>query len=209
MKKIFLKWWISRNKASNLFALVRGVFFFNGQVFVTPRMKLFNAGKLVVESGGKLFAGLFSNQLGMHPGSKGVIRINKGGFFNVRGNVRLAESCRVYVSGNLLIGDNTFINPNTMILARNRVEIGSNCAISWDCQILDDDLHIINSSEPSAPIKIGNHVLVGSRSIILKGVSIGEGAIVASGSVVTRDIPANCLCGGVPAKVIKRNVKWI
>ena len=60
----------------------------------------------------------------------------------------------------------------------------------------------------SAPIHIGNHVWVGVRAIILKGVTIGDGAIIAAGSVVTRDVPANTLVGGVPAKIIKDNISW-
>jgi len=61
----------------------------------------------------------------------------------------------------------------------------------------------------AAPINIGNHVLVGNRAIIMKGVTIGDGAIIAAGAVVTKDVPPNCLAGGVPAKVIRENVAWI
>jgi acetyltransferase-like isoleucine patch superfamily enzyme len=58
------------------------------------------------------------------------------------------------------------------------------------------------------PVHIGNHVWIGMNVMILKGVTIGDGAIIAAGSVVNRDVPERCLAGGVPAKVIKENVQW-
>ena len=58
------------------------------------------------------------------------------------------------------------------------------------------------------PIVIGNHVWIGARAIILKGVIIGDGAIIAAGAVVTHDVPAYTLAGGVPAKVIREGVEW-
>lgn len=67
---------------------------------------------------------------------------------------------------------------------------------------------MINGSEPTRPIVIGNKVWIGTNVTVLKGVKIGDGCVIAAGSLVTKDIPANCLAGGVPAKVIKENVKW-
>ena len=58
------------------------------------------------------------------------------------------------------------------------------------------------------PIDIGNHVWIGSKANILKGIKIGEGAIVASGAVVTKDVPEHSLVAGDPAKVIRQNVEW-
>ena len=58
------------------------------------------------------------------------------------------------------------------------------------------------------PISIGNHVWIGINVTILKGVKIGDGAIIAAGAVVTRDVPERCLAAGVPARVIKNNVSW-
>lgn len=63
-------------------------------------------------------------------------------------------------------------------------------------------------AKKTKPVCIGNHVWIGQRAMILKGVSIGDGAIIAAGAVVTRDVPAGCLAAGVPAKVIRKNVEW-
>lgn len=106
------------------------------------------------------------------------------------------------------IGDNSYINQRTEIKCMSSVTIGDNTAIAWDCSIMDTDYHSINGQEISRPVKIGNHVWVGCKSVILKGVTISDGAIIAAGSVVTKDVPANCLVAGVPAKVIRRDVYW-
>ena len=76
--------------------------------------------------------------------------------------------------------------------------------------IRDSDNHTIvrDGYTPTAPIKIGNHVWIGVNCTILKGVTIGDGAIIAAGSVVTKDVPAHSLVGGVPAKVIRTDVEW-
>ena len=57
-------------------------------------------------------------------------------------------------------------------------------------------------------MNIGNHVWIGAKAMIMKGVNIGDGAIIAAGAVVTKDVPARCLVAGVPAKVIKTDIEW-
>lgn len=74
--------------------------------------------------------------------------------------------------------------------------------------IVDSDFHGIPPDaraepSPSQPVHIGNNVWLGSRVMVLKGVTIGDNAVVAAGGVVTKDVPANTLAGGVPAKVLR------
>jgi acetyltransferase-like isoleucine patch superfamily enzyme len=59
-----------------------------------------------------------------------------------------------------------------------------------------------------APIEIGRHVLVGRRSMVMKGVTIGDGAVIAAGAVVTRNVSARSLAAGIPARVIKQDIDW-
>ena len=110
------------------------------------------------------------------------------------------------------IGDNTYINPNSLIAVKSSVSIGKDCAISWNCQILDDDGHgiVINGQkkEQVAPIVIGDKVWIGSNCTIKKGVTIGGGSVIAGGSIVTKDVAEGVVVAGVPAKVVGQNVEW-
>ncbi|MCZ8519310.1 MULTISPECIES: acyltransferase [Paenibacillus] len=106
------------------------------------------------------------------------------------------------------IGDGTYINRRTEIMSKQRVSIGSHCAISWDVSIMDTDFHAIDGLPSTAPVQIGDRVWIGCKAIILKGVTIGDGAVVAAGAVVTKDVPAGCVVAGSPAKVVKQIREW-
>ena len=103
-----------------------------------------------------------------------------------------------------------FLNNNSKISCFEKITIGENVKISEDVLIRDSDNHTIirEGFKKTLPIAIVNHVWIGARAVILKGVTIGDGAVVAAGAVVTKDVPANTLVGGVPAKVIKENIAW-
>jgi acetyltransferase-like isoleucine patch superfamily enzyme len=79
-------------------------------------------------------------------------------------------------------------------------------------QVLDNDFHAITvdgTQQPSkASVVIGDRVWVGTRAVILKGVTIGDGAIVAAGAVVTKDVPPGAIVAGMPAKVVGRADSW-
>lgn len=123
----------------------------------------------------------------------------------------------IYYGGDIICFRNSklnlgsgFCNSNIKIRCTNSITIGNNVAISHDVTIMDSDAHNIDYDgyEMTKPIIIGNNVWIGSRVIILKGVRIGDGAIVAAGAVVTKDVPENSVVVGCPAKVIKNNIKW-
>jgi acetyltransferase-like isoleucine patch superfamily enzyme len=111
-------------------------------------------------------------------------------------------------SATLRIETGTYINSRTKIYSGNSITIGKNCAISFDVIIMDDDGHGFGSPPYSAPIVIEDDVWIGCRAMILKGVTIGKGSVVAAGAVVTKSCPPNSLIGGVPAKLIREGVSW-
>lgn len=116
---------------------------------------------------------------------------------------------RVVKNGHLIL-DGGFINEGVEITCASTIRIGQGCTIARDVIIRDYDGHTIElpNYEISKPIDIGKNVWIGNRAMILKGVTIGDGAIVAAGSIVTKDVPAASIVAGIPAKIIKNNVKW-
>jgi acetyltransferase-like isoleucine patch superfamily enzyme len=115
-----------------------------------------------------------------------------------------------YKDARISIGDHTFINYGLSISAYKQVDIGRHCWLGHYTLILDRNEHGVEEREvapPPAQVIIEDHVWIGSRAIILPGVRIGHHSVVGAGSVVTKEIPANCLAVGVPARVVRRFVR--
>lgn len=109
----------------------------------------------------------------------------------------------------LTIGDHVSLGTNTQIHCADRVTIGSDSLIAWDVIIMDHDYHKLDGDfVKKAPVILGERVWVGCRVIVTRGVTIGDGAVIAAGSVVTRDVPPASLVGGNPARVIREGVTW-
>ena len=108
---------------------------------------------------------------------------------------------------NITVGKNVFINACCHFQDHGGVVIGDGCQIGHNVVFATLDHGITPEDRRNtypAPIVLGKRVWVGSNSTITKGVTIGDNSIVAAGAVVTKDVPANCIVGGVPAKIIKR-----
>ena len=117
---------------------------------------------------------------------------------------------RVIEKGKLVFKGDGFINENVQITCGDRIEIGKGCFIGRDVVIRSYDAHEIKKEgyQVSAPIVIGDHVWIGQGATILKGVTVGEGGVIAAGAIVTKDVPAHSIVAGVPAKVVEENVEW-
>lgn len=143
----------------------------------------------------------------------GTLTIGRGNSFGYRQATRLG-------SGEILlqprspkaevqIGEANYFNNNVSIVANERVVMKDGCQVGDLVCIYDCDFHELNpatrnqSPGRTAPVTIGNNVWLGSRSLILKGVEIGDNSVIAPMSVVTRCIPSNSLAAGIPARVIR------
>lgn len=137
------------------------------------------------------------------------IKIMEGGSIDFRSHFIIYEGAYIYVGNNarLVLGSG-FVNENVRIVCSQYVEIGDEATIGPDVVIRDTDQHYISGKENKKPIVIGKHVWIGQGAVILKGVKIGEGSVIATKSVVTHDIPDHCLVAGNPARVIKENIFW-
>ena len=116
---------------------------------------------------------------------------------------------RVFKDGKLEM-DSGYINGYTQVVCAKSIKIGKDVAIAREVIIRDTDAHDVvgKPHEKVKPVVIGDHVWIGAKAMIMKGVTIGEGAIVAAGAVVTKDVPPKTIVAGVPARVIKENVTW-
>ena len=113
------------------------------------------------------------------------------------------------------IGNQTSIAKAQIVsLEPYKIEIGDDCMLSYDIEIRNTDSHKIYDKNTNQRINegnsvnIGNHVWLGMRVIILKGVTIEDNSIVAGGSIVTKDVKSNTIVSGSPAKQIKENIYW-
>lgn len=132
-------------------------------------------------------------------------------------------NCRVSYdrdNAKVSIGERTFIGASQLVCS-NSITIGNDVMISWGVTIVDHNSHSVRFSERekdvldwrenkkdwstvnTAPVVIGDKAWLGFNSIILKGVTVGEGAVVGAGSVVTKDVAPWTIVGGNPARVIR------
>lgn len=130
---------------------------------------------------------------------------------NVHSTAFISYGARFFGPQGIEIGANTFIGPHVNIVANDTtVKIGENVLIAAGTKIIGRN-HNYQSKEKTireqgytqSPIVIENNVWIGYHVVILSGVTIGEGAIIAAGSVVTKDVEANKIVGGIPARTLK------
>lgn len=146
--------------------------------------------------------------------AKGYGRIEVGRFTRFEGNSQIAVFGTPTRLARFQIGDYVSIGPSSGINVAENITIGHRSLISWNCDIMDTDFHSIQFTEDegtrsvSSPVVIGDDVWIGAHCIVLKGVTIGTNSVIGAGSVVTQNIPPNCLAAGNPARVIRSIVGW-
>ncbi|MBD5557746.1 MAG: acyltransferase [Desulfovibrio sp.] len=186
-----------------------------GLCFGTLRLRL-KARLLGVELGPGVTA---HGPVGLLRWPGGRIRIGAGA--RLISSWRRATACalawpvrlRVFGPGACIdIGEGAELSGTSITARSTAIRVGRGALIAPNCVIVDSDFHApwppeARATEPGlerdAPVSIGDHAWLGMQCIVLKGVSIGEGAIVGAGSVVTRDIPPRTLAAGAPARVIR------
>ena len=134
---------------------------------------------------------------------------NSGANHNVIGR---QQRCMLWVEGRLIIGDNVGIS-NSAIICNHAITIGNHVTIGGNTVIYDTDFHSLDPalrSDPEkdregakwAPVVIEDHAFIGAHSTILKGVTVGEAAIIGACSLISRDIPAGEIWAGNPARKV-------
>lgn len=189
------------------------------QTYFNKRVKL-KKGKIICYKRTKLILSknakieLYSNlQLNANclksNGRSSILRMDEGSILKVMGNFSFYYDADIILfPGSELILGASFINSNCKIRCHNHIEIGDDCAISHDFTVMDSDAHALNGNRNTKPVIIKDHVWIGTRVTILSGVTVGEGSVIAAGAVVKDDVPPYSLVGGVPAKILQKNIKW-
>src|SRR5437667_8913113 len=155
-----------------------------------------------------------------------MIRNREFGAMVIGEHVSCYAGCSFSVgeNGQCTIGDFTLLN-GALIMADEKIEIGSYCLISWNVGIADSDFHPLEPAQrlidaralapffkerpprpqlKTAPVKIADNVWIGMNAVILKGVTIGDNSVVAAGSVVTKSVEANTVVAGNPAVMVRQ-----
>jgi len=153
-----------------------------------------------------------ATSLGRRVTLRGRPAITNDGRMTIGDRVRLVSTVArlelvTVAGGHLEIGNNVFINYGSSIVASSHVRIGDDCLIGTHVMVMDCDFHRIEDKAwdtTGEPIVIEDRVWLGNRSMVLKGVRIGHDAVVAAGSVVTKDVEPRTVVAGVPAVVVKR-----
>ncbi len=132
------------------------------------------------------------------------------GVLNIGEEVVFERDATLECGGTLTIGARTIFGHHCTVAAKEKIEIGHDCLIAEMVSIRDHDHKFDDFSVPirdqgssCAPVKIGNNVWIAARVVVVKGTSIGDGAIIGAGAVVTKDVPAGAIAVGVPARVVK------
>lgn len=125
----------------------------------------------------------------------------------VPNSVRIRQPFYMDFGKNIEFGENVFINASVHMQDQGGIRIGNNALIGHQVVFATLDHDLIPNKRGNlhpAPIVLEDDVWIGSNAVILKGVTIGEGSVIAAGSIVTKDVPANVIVGGNPARILKK-----
>ncbi|HYC81342.1 MAG TPA: acyltransferase, partial [Solirubrobacterales bacterium] len=152
------------------------------------------------QTDGLLFLG---RRLELEVGRQGQIRFGRFVWIGDGTKIRCHE-------GAVEVGDKTVMGQECTISAYQRVRIGNECVIADRAMFIDFDHGVVEVERPirlqgiyKRDVEVGSNVWIGYGACILRGVRVGDNAVVGTNSVVTKDVPANAVVGGVPARVLR------
>jgi acetyltransferase-like isoleucine patch superfamily enzyme len=143
-----------------------------------------------------------------------VVDIHENGILYIEHQVYINKGCKVMIGSNasLKIGSRSYINENSRIQCRKEITIGKDCAISWNCDIMDTDEHLLIIDDrrvnDDSKVTIGNKVWIGCKSTILKGSKIHDNCIIGANSLVRGQLKSNTIYAGNPIIEIKQFETW-
>ena len=186
-------------------------------VLVSHNVLLKNtSGKLILDftlrRGSRIWLGFGETAIFDRKRSKTIWNVK--GTIIFQGSAMIGHGSRIDVDGELVLGDRFKIQAESSLIVKKKVTFGNNCLISWDCQFMDTDFHVIKQGDrtinPDRPINIGNNCWFSSRCLILKGSEIGNNIVIGAGTLLNKSIPGdNQLIAGTPARILKSDISWL
>jgi acetyltransferase-like isoleucine patch superfamily enzyme len=152
------------------------------------------------ETDGPVF---FGRRLELEIGARGTIRFGRFCWIGDRTKIRCHE-------GEVVIGQKTVFGQECTISAYRHIRIGEQCVIADRAMFIDFDHGVVDVEQPirrqgiyKRDVDLGSNVWIGYGACILRGVRVGDNSVIGTSSVVTRDVPANAVVGGVPARILR------
>ena len=181
-------------------------------IIVSRNVKFMELGGSVhfVGKHGRVFLGFGSP--GVADRKREKMLFQNSGEIIFKGKCSLSTGCKIINSGSIIFGDDFAVKARSTIISDCNIKFGDHVLISWDCLIMDTDMHIIIDQADriinhSKPVYIGDNVWIGCRTTILKGVNIMEGNVIGAGSVIRRELN-NKNCVYINEVPIKENIQW-
>lgn len=183
IKKIIVFYFLLKTKI----ILFRKNVAYGSKTIIFGKLYLYNKGTIEIGNGCSLISATWWYKNYIDPVS--IHNMRKNSTIKIGNQVSIIGS-HLRINYGLIIEDGTIIAPGVRIIDHDH---------QFESKLRGNELEIY----PGAPIEIGRNVWIGFNAVILKGVKIGDGAIIGAGSVVTNDVPAYTVVGGTPAKFIK------
>jgi acetyltransferase-like isoleucine patch superfamily enzyme len=189
------------------------------------RMLTAKYARLIVRLGRRRFLTPYGRRLGLDGlafiGPKVVLQIGKQGRIELGRWSWIGHGTKIRChEGVVSIGAKTVLGQECTISAYQHVSIGRECVIADRVMLIDFDHGMVEVDRPireqgiyKRDVRVGNNVWIGYAACILRGVSVGDNAVIGTGAVVTKDVPANAVVGGIPARIIRmrdqpRSMRW-
>ena len=144
-------------------------------------------------------------------GQRCGIYIKEQGRLTCTGRMIVSDDCMLFTKGNLQFGEHFNINSFSRIVAHEQIEIGDHVTLGQMVSILDHDHRYVFEGKNmsldgylTSPVKIGDNVWIGDKSMVLRGVTIGSNVVVGANTLIHKDVPDNCVIGGSPFKILKK-----
>ena len=147
-------------------------------------------------------------RIGDHVDIHGTLYSQNKGLIQLGSYVRVGRNVQIRSASSIIIGDYTIISENTIIADNNTHPVSVTFRKVRSQMPASSEMHLWKWSDIS-PVTIGQNVWIGENARICKGVTIGDNAIVAASAVVTKDVPANCIAAGNPARIVKTDLDCI